>query len=207
MTLSSIEFKAITQLCSLGQHLRFYSALALTFLFTGCASTQPSQSKWYEHLPENFADKTLAELIPELNTSGKQRFETCREMKEQVAGYCFMYAYQTTDTANNDQVFPYEYSFWDYMRAIDAGKYIPIIQGYEREYINKKRLDDLMSKAKPPSSNKRGNPSNEAPKQRTEGLIPRSSKGTYHVEEGVKTERGGVIEAQKSQVILVFPGE
>lgn len=204
---SSLYLKRSTLLCALTQHLRFYSALTFTFLFAGCSSTQPNQSYWYEHLPENFADKTLAELIPELNTNGKQRLETCREMKEQVAGYCFMYAYQTTDTANNDQVFPYEYSFWDYMRAIDAGKYIPIIQGYEREYINKKRLDDLMSKAKPPSTYKKSQSSDQAPKNKTEGLIPRSSNDTYHVEEGVITERGGVIEAPKSQVILVFPGE
>ncbi|MGI9886080.1 hypothetical protein [Vibrio chagasii] len=182
---------------------RYLLILFSVLLFSGCTTTKPNRTQWFDHLPDNYLDKTLDQLTPELNAKGRERLAQCRERKEQVAGYCFMYAYQTTDTDNNDQIFPYSYSFWDYMEAIDAGKYIPTIQGYERDYINRKRLDDLMSQAPKPSSKK----SSRSEKSKAKTLLPRTSVEEYGVDEGMHSHPNEVIETKRIQVTFELPGE
>lgn len=198
------------------KHCRYGVVSAMILLLTGCASTQSKYPAWIELSPD-ITNKNAEQLAQMLNETGKQRFNECKKNKEKVFDFCFMYAYFTTDTENNAQIYPFSFTFWDFMRDIGADEYIPAIRQLEVDYINAQYLNEIMKetqrdpKKKSNIVKKKKKKSSKTVKSATsknsEVMVPRTEI-LYQVEEDIAPKRKGtVIKTKRVQVNFELPGE
>lgn len=200
---------------------RIGAPMAIALILSGCASSssQPAKKSWFHHLPD-FYDKTHQQRKSYLNTEGNRRFEECSQLLKTVENaedYCFMWGYQTTDTANGDQFFPYDYSLWEYLDAIGMGEHVPLMQQEARLASATNNLDEVQSFADwkrerdaAAKSSKTSSTASKTVKKSTPkpvGPVPKKV-GVYTVHDDIKEHADdGIIKSERKQAPITLPGE
>ncbi len=195
--------------------LRYFVIAASIFAIVGCTSR--TNQKWLFHLPDTINPKVL-------NAAGKQRYNECAKLlraEKSADDYCLLWAYQTTDLDNGDNIFPSSLSFWDYLEAINLGEYVPYLKQVARaesnnsEILTKKLNSSNSSKPNVTTTSSKVSKkittasSKATPKVTTEssGPTPKTAS-TYEVVDNMSEHDSEIINTStRVQVTIKLPGE
>lgn len=195
--------------------LRYFVIAASIFAIVGCTSR--TNQKWLFHLPDPINPKVL-------NAAGKQQYYKCTDLlraEKSADDYCLLWAYQTTDLDNGDNIFPSSLSFWDYLEAINLGEYVPYLKQVAKVEPNNSEVPSKKSNtSNSPKPNVTTTSSKAPPKVTTasskarqkvttvsSGPTPKTAS-TYEVVDNMSEHDSEIINTStRVQVTIKLPGE